>query len=126
MSNDQYEQGMAKRREVMGDAFVDRALNNSSEFVKALQDMVTRNCWGETWQSDALPAATRSLITISILTALRASTELKGHVRGALNNGVSKAEIQSIIHVIGIYCGVPQALECFRVARKVLEEADQA
>ena len=122
MSNDQYEQGMAKRREVMGDAFVDRALNNSSEFVKALQDMVTRNCWGETWQSDALPAATRSLITISILTALRASTELKGHVRGALNNGCTVEEIQAALLHATVYCGFPAGMEAFRAADEVLKE----
>ena len=97
-SNDQkYQQGLAVRREVMGDAFVDKALNAATDFTMPLQEMVTANAWGETWVRDGLSRQTRSLITIATLAALKASTELKGHVRGALRNGCSVEEIQEVL-----------------------------
>ncbi|MEM0953254.1 MAG: carboxymuconolactone decarboxylase family protein [Pseudomonadota bacterium] len=120
MTDDSYEKGLATRRAVMGDAFVDRALDNASAFTQPLQDMVTRNCWGETWQQDNLSPATRSLLTIGILTALRASNELKGHVRGALNNGCSVDEIQAALLHATVYCGFPAGLEAFRAADEVI------
>ena len=123
MSQQCFEQGLAKRRAVMGDEFVDRALTNASEFTQPLQEMVTRNCWGETWQQDSLSPATRSLVTLGILTALRASNEIKGHVRGALNNGCTVEEIQAALLHATVYCGFPAGLEAFRAADEVIAAA---
>ncbi|MEM8548913.1 MAG: carboxymuconolactone decarboxylase family protein [Pseudomonadota bacterium] len=120
MSESNYDRGLARRREVMGDTFVDRALENTSDFTRPLQDLVTANCWGETWERDDLPLKTRSLITISLLTALRASTELKGHIRGALNNGCTVEEIRGALLHATVYCGVPAGVEAFRAADEVI------
>lgn len=116
------ELGFEMRRKVMSDEFVDRALNNASEFTMPAQEMITEMCWGTTWQNDSLPLKTRSLITISMLVALRASNELKGHVRGALRNGCSPEEIQDTLLHATAYCGAPAGLEAFRAASEVIEQ----
>lgn len=121
MNNEQYEKGLKVRREVMGDDFVDRALNSTSAFTQPLQDMVTENCWGTVWTRDGLPRSTRSLITIAMLTALKAPTELKGHVRGALRNGCTVEEIQEVLLHATVYCGAPAAIEAFRAAKEVID-----
>ncbi|MEM9315754.1 MAG: carboxymuconolactone decarboxylase family protein [Pseudomonadota bacterium] len=126
MSKESYTTGLARRRQVMGDVFVDRAMDSASDFTRPLQDMVTANCWGETWDRDDLPLATRSLITISILTALRASTELKGHIRGALNNGCSVEEIRGALLHATVYCGFPAGIEAFRAADEVIQTWQEA
>ena len=122
MENQKYEKGLAKRREVMGDEFVDKALNAATDFTRPLQDYVTENCWGVTWTREGLPKQTRSLITIAMLSALKASTELKGHVRGALRNGCTVAEIQEVLLHAAVYCGAPAAIEAFRSAKEVIED----
>ncbi|MEO0435924.1 MAG: carboxymuconolactone decarboxylase family protein [Pseudomonadota bacterium] len=118
---DKFQLGLANRREVMGDEFVDRAFDNASEFTRPLQDLVTSNCWGESWPDETLTKGTRSLLTISMLTALRASTELKGHVRGALRNGCSVEEIQATLLHATAYCGFPAGVEAFRAADEVIQ-----
>ncbi|MFC3201870.1 carboxymuconolactone decarboxylase family protein [Alteromonas oceani] len=118
--NDTYQQGLKIRREVMGDAYVNRAMNNASEFSQPLQDMVIRNAWGETWVRDGINKQTRSLVTIATLAALKASTELKGHVRGALRNGCSVAEIQEVLLHSAVYCGMPAGIEAFRAAEEAI------
>ena len=122
MKSEKYKQGMAVRREVLGDEYVEKALSNASEFTRPLQDLVTENCWGEIWTRKAIPRATRSLITIATLAALRATTELKGHVLGALRNGCSVEEIQEVLLQTAVYCGVPAGIEAFRAAKEVIEE----
>ena len=117
----QYEQGLATRKQVMGEAFVASALGKVTDFTAPLQHHITRNAWGEVWQRDGLDLKTRSLITIAMLTALGKSHELKGHVRGALNNGASVAEIQEVLLHATIYCGVPAAVEGFRAAAEVVD-----
>ncbi|GAB3376232.1 carboxymuconolactone decarboxylase family protein [Spongiibacter taiwanensis] len=121
-NNQKYQQGLAVRREVMGDAFVDKALNAATDFTMPLQEMVTANAWGETWVRDGLSRQTRSLITIATLAALKASTELKGHVRGALRNGCSVEEIQEVLLHSTVYCGMPSGIEAFRSAKEAIEE----
>jgi len=121
MSSDKYKAGMAVRREVLGDEYVDRALSSATDFTKPLQDMVTENCWGEIWTRGAIPNRTRSLITIATLAALKAPTELKTHVLGALRNGCTIAEIQEVLLQSTVYCGVPAGVEAFRAARDVIE-----
>lgn len=120
--NDAGQKGLTTRREVMGDEFVDRALNNTDEFAMPLQEFINEHAWGATWQRDDLPRATRSLVTIAMLAALKAPTELKGHVRGALRNGCSKEEIRAVILHSAVYCGAPAAQEAFRAAREVIDQ----
>ncbi len=119
--NESYLKGDKIRREVMSDEFVDRALNNANEFDQPLQDLVMENAWGSTWNRDDLAKDTRSLVTISMLIALRSPNELKGHVRGALRNGVTKEEIRAVILHASVYCGFPAAIEAMRAAREVID-----
>ncbi len=122
MNKDQYEKGLAVRKEVMGEEFVEQAFKNATEFTLPLQEMVTENCWGTVWNRDGLPKSTRSLVTIAMLVALRATTELKGHVRGALRNGCSVEEIQEVLLQALVYCGAPASVEAFRAANEVIAE----
>jgi 4-carboxymuconolactone decarboxylase len=123
---DSFDAGMKVRREVLGDAHVDRSLAQVSEFARPIQELVTEYCWGEVWSRDGLPRATRSLINIAMLTALNRGHELGVHVRGAINNGVTEAEIQEVLLQTAIYVGVPASLESFRIAEKVLTEMKAA
>ncbi|MGB1906024.1 MAG: 4-carboxymuconolactone decarboxylase [Spongiibacter sp.] len=122
MNKAQFDKGLSVRREVMGDDFVDRAFANTSEFSQPLQELVTANCWGEVWSRDGLPRQTRSLITIATLAALKATKELKGHVRGALRNGCTVAEIQEVLLHSAVYCGMPAGIDAFRSAQEVIDE----
>ena len=114
--------GIEMRRQVMSDEFVDRALANADEFTQPVQDFVIDHCWGAVWNREGLNLKTRSLITLAMLTALRASDELKAHVRGALRNGCSREEIRECLLHTGPYCGAPALLEAFRAAKEVLDE----
>ncbi len=117
-----FEAGLDKRREVLGADHVDRSLANVSDFSRPIQELVTQYCWGVIWTDDALPPKTRSLLNLAMLTALNRSHELGVHVRGAINNGVTVAEIQAVLMQTAIYVGVPAALESFRIAEQVLKE----
>jgi 4-carboxymuconolactone decarboxylase len=121
MNPTKYEQGMAVRREVLGDAYVDRAMAAASEFMQPMQELVAENCWGHIWTRPGLPRKTRSLITLATLAALRASSELKLHVLGALRNGCTPEEIQEVLLQSAVYCGVPAGIEAFRAAREVVD-----
>jgi len=121
MSGEKYVRGMAVRREVLGDEYVDKAINNATDFTKPLQDLITENCWGEIWTRSVIPKKTRSLITIATLAALKAPAELKGHVRGALRNGCTVEEIQEVLLQATVYCGVPAGVDAFRAAKDVIE-----
>ena len=116
MSDEKYAQGMAVRREVLGDEYVDKAISRAVDFTKPLQDFVAENCWGEIWTRSAIPKKTRSLITIAMLAALKTPAELKAHVRGALRNGCTVMEIQEVLLQATVYCGVPAGVEAFRAA----------
>ena len=116
-----YEKGLATRREVMGDDFVDRALGNATSFTQPIQEYITRNAWGDVWQRPGLDRKTRSLVTVAMLTALGKQHELKGHVRGALNNGATVEEIQEVLLHAAIYCGIPTSVEAFRTSAEVVE-----
>lgn len=125
MSNDkQYKDGLQTRTKVMGEEFVNKALSNTTPFTQPLQDFITREAWGTVWQRNGLDLKTRSIVTVAMLTALGKTHELKGHVRGALNNGVTKEELQEILLHGTIYCGVPAVAEAFRAASDVLNEID--
>jgi 4-carboxymuconolactone decarboxylase len=108
---------------VLGDAYVDQALANADELTRPLQDLVTEYCWGEIWTRPGLPRQTRSLINVAMLTALNRPHEVRLHVRGALNNGCTREEITEVLLQTAIYCGVPAAIDSFRIAREVFDEA---
>lgn len=118
----QFDQGLEMRKRVMGEAFVEKAFANVDAFTAPLQEFVTRNAWGTTWCRDVLDLKTRSLITLSMLTAMGRSHEIKGHVRGAINNGASTSEIQETLLHAAIYCGMPLAIDAFRSAHETLRE----
>jgi 4-carboxymuconolactone decarboxylase len=120
MQDEQYHRGLQTRREVMGDDFVDRALASATPFTQPIQDHISRAAWGDVWQRPGLDRKTRSLITVAMLTALGKQHELKGHVRGALNNGATPAEIQEVLLHAAVYCGIPTAVEAFRTAAEVV------
>ena len=116
-----FQQGLATRTQVMGESFVDRAFNNATDYTLPMQEFITRNAWGNVWQRPGLDLKTRSLVTVAMLTALGKQTELKGHVRGALNNGATPEEIREIMLHATVYCGFPAAIEAFRSATEVVE-----
>lgn len=118
--DEQFRQGLEMRRQVMGEEFVSRAFGGADEFTMPLQEFVTRNAWGTVWCRDGLDLKTRSLITVAMLTALGRSQELKGHLRGALNNGATPEELREVLLHAAIYCGAPAAVEGFRMAREVV------
>ena len=122
MDNDLFEKGLAKRKATLGDEYVEASLNNADEFSRPFQEAMTAWCWGFGWGDESINAKTRSMMNLTMIGALGKMTEWELHCRGAIGNGVTKEELRAIIHVIGIYCGVPQALECMRAARKVLDE----
>ncbi len=118
---ERYEQGMAVRRAVLGDAHVDRALAGRTPFTEELQELITRHAWGEVWTRPGLPRHTRSLLTMAMLIALHRDEELRLHVRGALANGVTVDEMKELILQAAIYCGVPAAHSASRLVAEVLE-----
>lgn len=117
-----YERGLELRREVLGDDHVDRSLNQVTSFSRPVQQFVTEYCWGVVWNRDALERKTRSLLNVAMLTALNRSHELAAHVRGAIKNGATVAEIQETLLQTAVYVGVPAALESFRIAESVLRD----
>ena len=123
MDKKRYEAGLAVRREVMGSAYVDEALAKADDLTRPLQDLITEYCWGEIWTRPGLPRQTRSLINVAMLTALNRPHEVRLHVRGALHNGCTREEIIEVLLQTAIYCGVPAAIDSFRAARDVLDDA---
>lgn len=122
--SDTYDRGIEMRRAVLGNKHVDRSLAQVSDFSRPVQELVTEYCWGVIWNRQGLERKTRSLLNLAMLTALNRSHELALHVRGAINNGATIAEIQEVLLQTAIYVGVPAALEAFRVADKVLTEME--
>jgi 4-carboxymuconolactone decarboxylase len=114
--------GLATRRKVLGDAYVDNALNRATPFTDPMQELVTKHAWGNTWQRPGLELKTRSIVTVSMLVALNRPHELKAHVRGALNNGVTVEEIKEVLLHATVYCGIPAGLDAFKAANEVLKE----
>ena len=121
-----YEAGLEMRKTVLGAAHVERSLGQVTEFSRPIQELVTEYCWGAVWTGDGIDRRTRSLLNLVMLTALNRSHELGVHVRGAIRNGVTIAEIQATLMQTAIYVGVPAALESFRVAEAKLNEMKAA
>jgi 3-oxoadipate enol-lactonase/4-carboxymuconolactone decarboxylase len=124
MTDDQYERGMAIRREVLGSAHVDRATGEAMDLTRDFQDFITRYAWGEIWTRPGLDRRMRSAVTLTALVALGHEEELALHLRAALRNGLSRDEIKEILLQCAIYCGVPAANSAFRVASRVLDATD--
>lgn len=122
MHKELFEKGLKVRREVLGTEHVDTSLKNADDFNRPMQEFVTEYCWGEIWNRPGLDRRTRSFINLAMLTALNRPHELRVHVRGALNNGLSKDEIREVLMQTAIYCGVPASMDSFRVAREVFAE----
>ena len=120
-----YERGMAIRRATLGDAYVDRAMANVDDFTEDLQKIVTTYCWGELWGREGLDRRTRSIINLAMLSALGRNHELGAHVRGAINNGLTRDEIKEVLLQVGVYCGVPAMIDSFRTARQVLDDIER-
>ena len=120
---DRHEKGMEVRREVLGDEHVDGAIERTTEFTAEFQDLITRYAWGEIWTRPGLDRRTRSCITLTALIALGRDEELAMHVRAALRNGLTPAEIKEVLLQSAVYCGVPAANSAFAIAQRVLDEA---
>jgi len=114
-----YEEGMRVRRAVLGDTHVDTSLKNRNDFNEAFQDLITRYAWGEIWTRPGLPKETRSMLTLAMMVALNREEELRMHLRAALNNGVTREQIQEVLLQTAIYCGVPAANSAFHIAEEV-------
>ena len=121
-----YARGLATRREVLGADYVDQAIAGADDFSRALQEMVTTWAWGDVWNRPGLDRRTRSLLNLAMLTVLNRPHELKLHVKGALNNGVTREEIREVFLHAGVYGGVPAAVDAFRQAREVFAALDAA
>jgi 4-carboxymuconolactone decarboxylase len=119
-----HEQGMAVRRGVLGDAHVDRAVANTSDLTAPFQDFITRYAWGDIWAREGLDRRTRSIVTLTALTALRAENEIAMHVRAAITNGLTPAEIAEVLLHTAVYAGVPAANSAFAIAQRTLAEMD--
>lgn len=124
MPNKTYEKGLKNRREVLGPEYVDNAIASADDFSRPLQELVTEYCWGAVWDRPGLDRKTRSIINLAMLTALNRPHELKLHIKGALNNGLSKAEIGEVLLQTAVYCGVPAAVDGFRSAREVFAQLE--
>ncbi|KAB7898749.1 gamma carboxymuconolactone decarboxylase [Rouxiella sp. S1S-2] len=120
-NNSSFEKGFANRKEVLGAAHVEKSWSNADEFNRPMQKLVTEYCWGDIWGDPTLSFKTRSMLNIAMLTAMSQHHELSVHVRGALNNGVSKEEIRAVLMQAGVYCGAPLALAAFRVASEAIK-----
>ena len=119
-----FKKGLEIRRAVLGADYVDKSIASADELTEDLQRLVTKYCWGEVWGRPGLERRTRSFLNLAMIAALNRPHELKLHIRGALNNGLSREDIAEVFLQVAIYCGVPAAIDSFRVAREVFEEID--
>jgi 4-carboxymuconolactone decarboxylase len=122
MSDELHDAGMEVRRAVLGDAHVDRAVANTTDFSRPFQELITEMAWGSVWTREGLDRRARSMITLAVLTTLRAEDELAMHVRAALRNGLTAEEIREVLMHTGIYAGVPQANTAIAIAQQVLKD----
>jgi 4-carboxymuconolactone decarboxylase len=126
VTTSQYDDGMAVRRAVLGDPYVDAALQRADDFTGPLQDLVTEYCWGAVWTREGLSRKTRSLLNIAMLVALNRPHELRVHVQGAVRNGCTRGEIREALLQAAVYAGVPAGVDGFRVAIEALAELDES
>ena len=124
MDKKTHDKGLEIRKAVLGEAYVANALKNSDEFNKPFQELVTEYCWGAVWGREELPRKTRSMLNLAMISILNRPHELRAHLRGALRNGVTKAEITEVFLQVGCYAGAPAAVDSFRIAREFFKEIE--
>lgn len=125
MNKELWDKGLAVRKEVLGNEYVERNLKAADDFNMPMQELVTESCWGWLWARPNLPRKIRSIVNLAMLSALNRPHEFKVHVRGALVNGVTREEIREILLQVAVYCGMPAGVEAFRLAREAMKEYDQ-
>jgi len=126
MTTELFDKGLKIRRAVLGDVYVDKALAGMTDFNRPLQELVTEYCWGAVWGREGLDRSQRSMINLAMISILNRPHELKAHVRGALNNGLTRAQIAEVLLQVAIYAGVPAAVDSFRLAQETFTELDAA
>ncbi|MEM7774957.1 MAG: carboxymuconolactone decarboxylase family protein [Pseudomonadota bacterium] len=124
MDKDLWEVGLKQRTATLGKDYVEKSLSTVDDFNSEFQDMLNEFCWGKVWGDETIPPKTRSMINLGLIAGVNRMDEWELHLRGALNNGVTREEIRSILHQIAIYAGFPAGVACFRIARRVLAEMD--
>lgn len=122
MNQELFDKGMAVRRAVVGDSYVEKSMKNADDFSMPMQELVTEFCWGEVWTRPGLDRRSRSILNLGMIAALNRPEELAIHVRGAINNGVTKDEIRECFLQVAVYCGMPAGLGSFKIAREVFKE----
>ena len=125
MSSEMFEKGIAKRRKVLGNEYVDKALASADEFGADLQKLITEYAWGEVWNKESLTDKERSMVNLGMIAALNRPHELKLHIKGALNNGLTKDQIRDIFLQVTVYCGAPAGIDSMRLAREAFAEIDK-
>lgn len=121
-AGEKFEAGLETRRAVLGGAYVDAAVNKATDYNWPMQQLVTEYCWDEIWNRPGLARRDRSILNLGMISALGRTHELKLHVRGAINNGLTKDEIREIMLQVAIYCGVPAGIDSFRTAQEVFDD----
>jgi len=124
MTSELFAKGLKIRTEVLGEAYVQKALASMDDFNRPLQELVTEYCWGAVWGREGLDRGQRSMLNLAMISALNRPHELKAHIRGALTNGLSRPQIAEIFLQVAIYAGVPAAVDSFRIARETFAEID--
>lgn len=125
MGSEKYMQGLKIRKQVLGDEYVNQAIQNMDEFSEPLQQLVTEYCWGTIWSDETLSLQQRSLVNIAMISALNRPNELKLHIKGGLRNGLSKEQIRATLMQVAIYCGVPAAVDSFKLAKQAFLEFEE-
>ena len=125
MSSEMFEKGIAKRRKVLGNEYVDKALASADEFGADLQKLITEYAWGEVWNKESLTDKERSMVNLGMIAALNRPHELKLHIKGALNNGLTKDQIRDIFLQVTVYCGAPAGIDSMRLARETFAEIEK-
>ena len=126
MDKARFDKGLEVRTAVLGKDYVEASMKNADDFNRPFQELVTEYCWGAAWGSDGLSHKTRSMLNIAMISILNRQHELKLHIKGALNNGVTKEEIREVLIQVAIYAGIPAGVDSFRIAREVFAELDKA
>ncbi len=126
MDTERFDVGLAARKAVLGDDYVTQALDNADDFNRSFQEFITEYCWGTCWGDDTLDRKQRSLLNLGMIAALNRMHEWEIHFRGAINNGLTRDELRSVLTQITVYCGVPVGVECHRIAKRVLAKLDEA
>ena len=122
MDKELFDKGLAVRKEVLGAEYVDKALQSADDFNRDFQELVSEYCWGVCLGSDTLSRPERSILNLGMLAALGRMHEFELHFRGALKNGLSRDQLKDVLTQIAVYCGIPAGVECFRIARRVLDK----